>query len=54
VSETRKITLIPETPPGSYPIQVGLFSPQRRLPVVGPDGHHLGERVLLGPIRVTE
>ncbi|MGC9347487.1 MAG: hypothetical protein ACP5JG_05035 [Anaerolineae bacterium] len=54
ISETREITLIPETPPGSYPIQVGLFSPEGRLPVVAPDGHYLDERVLLGPIRVTE
>jgi hypothetical protein len=25
VTETRQITLLPETPAGSYPLQVGLF-----------------------------
>jgi 4-amino-4-deoxy-L-arabinose transferase-like glycosyltransferase len=53
VTDTRRITLLPETPEGTYPIQVGLFhSETGRLPVVAPDGHYLEERVLLGPIRV--
>jgi 4-amino-4-deoxy-L-arabinose transferase-like glycosyltransferase len=53
VTVTRRITLLPETPPGSYPLQVGLFhSETGRLPVVAPDGHYLEERVLLGPIAV--
>ena len=55
VTETRRITLLPETPPGSYPIQVGLFySGVGRLPLLAPDGHYVDERVLLGPIRVNE
>lgn len=53
VTVTRQITLLPDTPPGSYPLQVGLFhSATGRLPVVAPDGHYLDERVLLGPIVV--
>ncbi len=53
VTVTRQITLLPDTPPGSYPLQVGLFhSETGRLPVVAPDGHYLDERVLLGPIAV--
>lgn len=53
VTVTRSITLLPETPPGSYPLQVGLFhSETGRLPVIAEDGHYLEERVLLGPIVV--
>jgi len=53
VTVTRHITLLPETPPGSYPLQVGLFhSETGRLPVIAEDGHYLEERVLLGPIAV--
>jgi len=53
VTVTRQITLLPDTPPGSYPIQVGLFHAETgRLPVVAADGHYLDERVLLGPIAV--
>ena len=45
----------PETPPGSYPLQVGLFHSEiGRLPVIAEDGHYLEERVLLGPISVRE
>ncbi len=53
VTVTRQITLLPNTPPGSYPVQVGLFHAETgRLSVVAPDGHYLDERVLLGPIAV--
>lgn len=53
VTVTRQITLLPDTPPGSYPLQVGLFQSETgRLPVVAEDGHYLDERVLLGPISV--
>ncbi|HHH41766.1 MAG TPA: phospholipid carrier-dependent glycosyltransferase [Chloroflexi bacterium] len=53
VEDVRRITLRPDTPPGSYPIQVGLFHGETgRLPVLAPDGHHKDERVLLGPVRV--
>jgi len=53
VTVTRQITLRPDTPPGSYPVQVGLFHAETgRLPVVAEDGHYLEERVLLGPIAV--
>ena len=53
VTVTRPITLLPETPPGSYPLQVGLFHGETgRLPVIAEDGHYLEERVLLGPISV--
>jgi hypothetical protein len=53
-AEKRMITLIPETPSGTYPIQVGVFDDRGRLPVVTPDGRHLDDRVLLGPVRVDE
>jgi 4-amino-4-deoxy-L-arabinose transferase-like glycosyltransferase len=52
VSETRAITLIPETPPGTYPIQVGLFDGGERLPRIAPDGRPLEDRMPLGPIQV--
>lgn len=53
--DVRHITLLPDTPPGSYPVQVGLFYPGAgRLPLLAPDGHYLDDRILLGPIRVRE
>lgn len=54
VRDMRHITLRPDTPPGSYPIQVGLFhSETGRLPVIAPEGwYYLDERVVLGPIKV--
>jgi hypothetical protein len=55
VADVRPITLLPETPPGSYPLQVGLFDGATgRLPVIAPQGHYVDERVLLGPVRVHE
>jgi hypothetical protein len=55
VEDVRRITLLPDTPPGSYPVQVGLFHGETgRLPVIAPGGHYLDERVLLGPVRVRE
>jgi hypothetical protein len=55
VQDVRRITLLPDTPPGSYPLQVGLFhAGTGRLPVLAPEGHYLDERVLLGPLRVRE
>jgi len=56
VTDVRHITLSPDTPAGSYPVQVGLFhAATGRLPVIAPAGwYHLDERVLLGPIKVQE
>ncbi len=51
-TEQRIITLLPETPAGTYPIQIGVFDARGRLPVVTEDGRHLDDRFLLGPIRV--
>jgi hypothetical protein len=55
ILDVRRITLLPETPPGSYPVQVGLFhAATGRLPLIAPQGHYIDERVLLGPVRVHE
>jgi hypothetical protein len=55
VEDIRRITLLPDTPVGTYPIQVGLFhSETGRLPVVAPQGHYIDERTLLGPVGVHE
>ncbi len=53
VEDARRITLIPQTPPGSYPIQVGVFSgPTGRLPLLAPDGRPRDDHITLGPVRV--
>jgi hypothetical protein len=53
--DVRRITLLPDTPEGSYPVQVGLFHGETgRLPVIAPEGHYIDDRVLLGPVRVQK
>ena len=52
ITETRVITLLPDVPPGTYPIQVGLYHSEGRLPIITTDGNHLDDRFFLGPIRV--
>ncbi|MCJ7736443.1 MAG: glycosyltransferase family 39 protein, partial [Anaerolineae bacterium] len=52
VTDTRRITLIPETPAGSYPVNVGLVSEGKRLRIIADDGSLLGDFVSLGPIGV--
>lgn len=52
VTDTRRITLIPDTPPGTYPVNVGVLAEGRRLNVLGQDGRPAAGYVALGPIRV--
>ena len=49
-----ELTTDPNTPPGAYEIEVGLYLPQagKRLGILGPDGRLLGDRVLLSNVRV--
>jgi hypothetical protein len=55
VQDVRHISVLPDTPAGSYPVQVGLFHQETgRLPVIAPEGHYIDDRVLLGPVRVQE
>jgi hypothetical protein len=44
----------PDTPPGAYEIEVGLYLPQagKRLGILTPDGRLQGDRVLLSKVRV--
>ena len=50
VTDTRQIALIPETPAGSYPLNVGLVTNGQRSHVIGESGQILGDFVSLGPI----
>jgi 4-amino-4-deoxy-L-arabinose transferase-like glycosyltransferase len=56
LSDTYVILLDPDTPPGQYWIEIGLYNPLdgTRLPVSAADGQPLGDRLLLNqtPIRV--
>lgn len=53
--EKYTLTLVPTTPSDFYDIEVGLHAPgSERLPVLAPDGHRLGSRVLLSKIRVVD
>jgi 4-amino-4-deoxy-L-arabinose transferase-like glycosyltransferase len=56
MSDTYAIPLKPDTPPGQYWIEIGLYNPLdgTRLPVSDADGQPLGDRLLLRetPIRV--
>jgi hypothetical protein len=50
-----RIVLPPDLPPGDYWVEVGMYgmTSLRRLPVVDLSGSLAGDRVILGPIRVT-
>jgi hypothetical protein len=49
-----ELTTGPDTPPGAYDIEVGLYLPQagKRLDILGSDRRLLGDRVLLSKVRV--
>jgi len=55
-SETRALTLAPNTPPGQYLLEFGLTrvseSGQSRLPILADDGHEIGDHIELARIRV--
>lgn len=54
VVDRAGVPVLPGTPPGHYQLEIGLYDAQtgRRLPVSGPDGQSLGDRLLIGPIAV--
>ncbi len=56
IADAYTLHLKPETPPGEYWIEVGLYDASDpsfpRLPVLGPDGQPTGDRVLLAKIAV--
>jgi len=54
IEDRYELTTGPDTPPGAYQIEVGLYLPQagKRLSILGSDGRLLGDRVLLSKVRV--
>jgi hypothetical protein len=55
VSETYELKIKPDTPPGVYDVEVGVYDPQKnfeRLRVVTNDGRITENYVLLGKVRV--
>jgi hypothetical protein len=57
VWDTHQVAVRPETPPGAYGLQVGLYTlgDGQRLPVIGPDGTAVGQSVTLNvPVQVLE
>jgi len=54
VEDRYELTTKPDTPPGAYEIEVGLYLPQagERLGILGSEGRLLGDRVLLSKVRV--
>ena len=55
VQEEYPIVVLPGTPPGRYPIEVGLYlrSTMERLPILGEDGEMRGDRYLLTEVEVS-
>jgi hypothetical protein len=51
-----ELTTSPDTPPGAYEIEVGLYLPQagKRLGILGSDGRLEGDRVLLSKVRIVQ
>lgn len=55
IADTYEFTIAPDAPPGSYPLEVGMYRVEnaKRLPVVGADGQLVpDERILLPEITV--
>lgn len=48
------VPVLAGTPPGEYQLEIGVYDGPtgQRLPVVGPDGNPLGDRLLIGPVSV--
>jgi len=55
VSDPYTLTLPPDVPPGNYLLQAGLYglTSNRRVYIIGADGHLAGDRVILGPVTVA-
>ncbi len=54
IADNYGIPVLPGTPPGEYQIEVGMYGLEsgRRLPVTDEQGQPLGDRLLLGPVRI--
>jgi hypothetical protein len=54
IHDAHTLTLAPDTPPGQYVLEVGLYDPANgeRLPVLDEHGVDTGDRILL-PIRLS-
>ena len=54
VTDPYRLTITPDTPPGEYLIEVGMygFMTLQRAPFFDPEGNLSGDRFILGPVRV--
>lgn len=54
ITDGYDIVVEPETPTGEYVLEIGMYEATtgQRLPVVDEEGDTLGDRIILGPIRV--
>jgi hypothetical protein len=48
------VTVDPVTPPGQYPLTIGLYDPEsgQRLPIFDADGNLVGDSLLLATIEI--
>ncbi len=55
VDDPYRLVVPPDTPPGTYQLEVGLYEmgSVRRIPQFNPEGTLTGDRLVLGPILVT-
>ncbi len=54
IAQVYRFSIPPDTPPGDYPLEVGLYNPQtmERIPVLSAAGEPLGDRLVLGTVAV--
>ena len=54
IADHHALAIRPDTPPGAYPLLVGMYSPStgRRLDVLGADGRPVANAVSLGDVTV--
>ena len=56
IADEHSLRLVPNLPPGSYRLEVGLYlwPTMERLPVLDGAGQVQGDKVVLGEVRVGE
>lgn len=54
IPDPYTLTLAPDTPPGLWEVEIGMYDETgKRLGVLDPRGHVAGDRIVLGHVRIV-